>query len=134
MNILIVDDNPDDRALVQREILREVPDCQFQQVSDAREFADVMEGGGFDLAVTDYQLRCTDGITVLLSIKGRHPDCPVIMFTGSGNEEIAVQAMKAGLDDYVLKHPRHYSRLAAAAHLAVERANQRRRAREATLR
>ena len=131
MNILIVDDNPDDRALVQREILREVPDCQFQQVSDAREFADVMEGGGFDLAVTDYQLRWTDGITVLLSIKGRHPDCPVIMFTGSGNEEIAVQAMKAGLDDYVLKSPNHYARLASATKLALDRARQRAALRDA---
>src|SRR5438445_7497688 len=53
------------------------------------------------------------------------------MFTGSGNEEIAVQAMKAGLDDYVPKSPKHYIRLASAVHMALERAKQRKALHEA---
>src|SRR6266496_2060925 len=126
LKILIVDDNPDDRALARREIDREFPNCQFQQAITAKELTQAVGSTRFDLVITDYQLRWSDGITVLLAVKVRWPDCPVIMFTGSGNEEIAVQAMKAGLDDYVLKSPKHYARLASAAHLALERAKQRR--------
>src|ERR1051326_2164377 len=125
MNFLIVDDNPDDRALVRREISREFPQCQFREATNARELAESMAAGAPDLVVTDYQLRWTDGITVLLGVKRGHPNCPVVMFTGSGNEEIAVQAMKAGLDDYVLKSPNHYARLASAVSLALDRSRQR---------
>src|SRR5256885_1814456 len=125
LKILIVDDNPDDRALARREIDREFPNCQFRQAITAKELTQAVESTRFDLVVTDYQLRWGDGITVLLAVKVRWPDCPVIMFTGSGNEQIAVQAMKAGLDDYVLKSPRHYARLASAVHMALERTKQR---------
>jgi len=134
LNILVVDDNPDDRALIRREISREFPNCQFGQATNPRELSQSMGAAGWDLAVTDFQLRWTDGIAVLLGVKARGPDCPVIMFTGSGNEEIAVQAMKAGLDDYVLKSPRHYARLASAVHMALERARQRKALREAETR
>src|SRR5438046_3834803 len=134
VKILIVDDNPDDRALARREIDREFPNCQFHQAITAKELTQAVESTRFDLVVTDYQLRWSDGIAVLLGVKARWPDCPVIMFTGSGNEEIAVQAMKAGLDDYVLKSPRHYARLASAVHMALERARQRKALREAETR
>ena len=46
------------------------------------------------------------------------------MFTGTGSEEIAVSAMKAGLDDYVIKSPEHYVRLAAAVRSAWQRSQQ----------
>src|SRR6266536_3393941 len=131
LKILIVDDNPDDRALARREIDREFPNSQFRQVITARELTQALESTRFDLVITDYQLRWSDGITVLLAVKVRCPECPVIMFTGSGNEEIAVQAMKAGLDDYVLKSPRHFARLASAVHMALERARQRKALHEA---
>jgi PAS domain S-box-containing protein len=82
----------------------------------------------FDLTITDYQLRWTDGLAVVRSLKARYPDRPVIMFTNSGSEEIAVEAMKAGVDDYVLKSPTHFTRLVTAVHLALERVEERRRA------
>ena len=131
LKILIVDDNPDDRALARREIDREFPNCKFRQAITAKELTQAIESTRFDLVITDYQLRWSDGITVLLAVKVRWRDCPVIMFTGSGNEEIAVQAMKAGLDDYVLKSPRHFVRLASAVHMAIERGKQRKALHEA---
>src|SRR5438046_8039708 len=131
LNILIIDDNPDDRALVMRELGREFPNAHFAPVTDGRSLSQALQSGACDLVTTDYQLRWSDGITVLLAVKVRWPECPVIMFTGSGNEEIAVQAMKAGLDDYVLKSPRHFARLASAVHMALARANQRKARHEA---
>src|SRR6266536_3399098 len=134
LNILIVDDNPDDRALARREISQEFANAQFRQVTSAKEFSQAIESTHWDLVLTDYRVLWTDGITVLLAVKVRWPDCPVIMFTGSGNEEVAVQAMKAGLDDYVLKSPKHYARLASAVHMALERLKQRRALRQAETR
>jgi len=131
LRILLVDDNPDDRALAMREVRREFPDSQFQQISQVSELHRILELGRCDLMITDYQLRWSDGITVLLAVKMRWPECPVIMFTGTGNEEVAVQAMKAGLDDYVLKSPRHYARLPSAVHMALEHARQRKARRDA---
>src|ERR1041385_983575 len=111
LKILLVDDNADDRALAARELSRSFLECEYRHVIDAGEFARALASGGWDLIVTDYQLRWGEGLSVLAAAKARAPDCPVIMFTGSGSEEIAVQAMKAGLDDYVLKSPRQYVRL-----------------------
>ncbi len=113
LTILIVDDNPDDRALVRQEISREFPYCEFLQATNPGELSQALEAARLDLVVTDYQLRWTDGVSVLLKVKVRRPECPVIMFAGSGNEELAVQVMKAGLDDYVPKSPRNYTRLAS---------------------
>jgi len=68
---------------------------------------------------------------VLRAIKARWPDCPVMMFTGTGSEEVAVEAMKAGLDDYVLKAANQYARLPGAVQRAVERKAQVRALKEA---
>jgi PAS domain S-box-containing protein len=58
-------------------------------------------------------------LKILREVKRLWPSVPVVMFTGTGSEEIAVEAMKAGLDDYVIKSPRHFARLPAAAMNAV---------------
>src|SRR5438034_1998575 len=131
LHILLVDDNPEDRALIIRELRRDFPNVQINQVTDAKHFARALESGNGDLVITDYQLRWSDGLAVLRTIKARWPECPVIMFTGTGSEEVAVEAMKAGLDDYVLKSSKHYSRLPAAAKLALEQRAQWRALKEA---
>ena len=125
LHLLLIDDNPDDRALVIRELRREIPSVEIDQITDLRGFERELKAGHPDLVITDYQLLWTDGLTVLRTIKSLWPDCPVVMFTGTGSEEVAVEAMKAGLDDYVLKSPRHYARLPAAAKLALKMAGQR---------
>ena len=133
LRILLIDDNPDDRLLAIRELRREFPDLQAEQISEAKGFAQALEAGDFDLVITDYQLRWTDGVAVLRASKARCPDCPVIMFTATGNEEIAVQAMKNSLADYILKSPKHFIRLPAAVRLALKQAEditERRRAEE----
>ena len=131
LNILLVDDNPDDRALIMRELSREFPNSHFRQAGDASELSEALNDKNWSLVVTDYQLGWSNGIKILATIKDRWPDCPVVMFTGSGNEEIAAQAMKAGLDDYILKSHRQKARLPSAVHLALDRAKQREALREA---
>jgi PAS domain S-box-containing protein len=130
LHTVLIDDNPDDRALVIRELRREFPMIETQEISDPASFAKALESEAVDLAITDYQLRWSDGLAVLRKVKSRWPDCSVIMFTGSGCEEVAVEAMKAGLDDYLLKSPSHYAQLPGMARSALKLAEHRRRSQQ----
>ncbi|MEQ9553037.1 MAG: ATP-binding protein [Coleofasciculus sp. G3-WIS-01] len=125
VRILLIDDNPDDRMLALRKLEQEFDQLQPQEITDISEVEQALAEGQFDIVVTDYSLRWSDGLNVLHKVKQRYPDCPVVMFTGTGNEEVAVEAMKSGLDDYIIKSPQHYTRLAAAVRAALERAKQR---------
>ncbi|WP_168061317.1 ATP-binding response regulator [Candidatus Manganitrophus noduliformans] len=103
MKFLIVDDNPDDRELIIQELKKDYPDAAYSEVFRRRDFDAALAVGGFDMIFTDYRLNWTDGLWVLSQFKAHHPHLPVIMVTDTGNEEIAVKGMKAGLSDYVLK-------------------------------
>ena len=126
LHLALVDDDPDDRALVIRELRREFPALQIVQIIDNASLAKALAEGSCDLVITDYQLPWTTGLGILQTVKTAAPTCPVIMHTRIGSSEIAVAAMKAGADDYVLKAPRHRSRLPSAVRSALETARQRR--------
>ena len=132
--ILLVDDNPDDRLLIRRALTREFPDLMITEVGDPETLARAIEDGSFDLVITDYGLGFTDGFALLDTLKAQWPECPVILCTGTLSEEIAVEALRKGLDDYVLKDPRRFMRLPAAVRSAIDHARQRAAARAAELR
>jgi len=121
---LIIDDNPSDRTLALREFKKLFDQLEYWEISDEAGFAQGLTQDKFNLVITDYQLGWTTGLNILHRIKKARPNCPVIMFTGTGSEEIAVSAMKAGLDDYVIKSPKHYVRLAATVRSAWQRSQQ----------
>ena len=126
LRILFVDDSADHRRLAQQAIRREVRSIEAIDVTDEASFESALAGGDFDLVITDYHLRWSDGLGVLRAVKDKWPDRPVVMHTGTGNELIAVEAMRLGLDDYVRKGPRHSARLPAVVRAAVQN-NQARR-------
>ncbi len=127
MRILLIDDNYDDRLLIIHALEREFQEIEFLEVYREQDLKQALAVQQFDLVITDYELRWTDGLTVVRSIKKIYPDCPIIMFTDSGTQEVAVEAMKLGLDDYILKSAVHYVRLPAAVKSALEKVEQRRK-------
>lgn len=129
--VLLLDDNPDDRLLILRQLKHILPDLEVTEVTHGEQFESVLKSNQFNLIITDYQLRWTDGLEVLTAVKERWPDCPTIMFTGTGTEEVAVAAMKLGADDYVLKSPRHYDLLPTVIQTTLDKARQRQALKEA---
>lgn len=125
LRVLLVDDNAEDRALAVRALQREHPAIESVQPTDQAALTAALATGGFDLVVTDYSLRWSDGLTVTRAVKERLPLCPVVMYTGTGNEAVAVAAMKLGVDDYVLKSATPTA-LAAAARRVLAHAGERR--------
>jgi DNA-binding NtrC family response regulator len=128
--ILLVEDNPDDRLLITREIKRQFADVQIEEALDWKGLEQAFARNEFDFVITDYELNWTTGLDVLHAVKAHDPDRPIIMFTNSGTQEIAVEAMKAGLDDYVVKSPKHFVRLPLAVRAVWESTQARRRALE----
>ncbi len=129
--VLLIDDNPDDRVFVRRALARELDALEVQEAGDAEALARALEAGPFDLVITDYALGFTDGFIVLDTLKSKWPECPVILCTGTISEDIAVKALRQGLDDYVLKDPQRIMRLPAAVRGAIDHARQRAAARAA---
>lgn len=126
--ILLIDDNPGDRALIIRVLRQELPQAEIREVLEQSSLNRSLSKQDFDVVVTDFQIRWTTGLDVLIEVKRVNADIPVIMFTNTGTEEIVVEAMKIGLDDYILKQPSRYSFLPSAVQRSLERIETRRRA------
>jgi two-component sensor histidine kinase len=133
LRVLLVDDSADDRALAARQIRRDHPGMEFVEVGSEAALEEALgeRSAPFDIAVVDYALGWSTGIKVFRRIKDTMPDCGVIMFTGTLGEEYAVEAMKAGLDDYVIKDPRRYPRLRASVTAILQQREERRALRRA---
>ncbi len=125
VRLLLIDDNPDDRALVVRALDGDLPGLVVTQVSDRDAFERALADGAFDIVITDFALRWSDGLEVLRAVRARGPELPVVMFTGTGSQEIAVEAMKSGLTDYVVKSPTHFARLPFVVRAALDQERQR---------
>ena len=122
MLVFVIDDNPDDRALVLHQLKTALPDATAREIGDAEQLEEAFPHERPSLVITDLALGWTTGLDVLRRVKALHPGCPVIMFTGAGDEQVAVEAMKAGLDDYVVKNPKRLVRLQASIREVVENA------------
>ncbi len=120
LTILLVDDSPYDRGMVRRELKQEFGNVEIVEATDEDEFKAALDAAAFDLVITDFQIRWTDGLQVYQAVRRRLPNCPVLMFTATGDEGIAVEAMKSGLDDYIIKNVSHLVRLRAAVHAALK--------------
>src|SRR5882762_9173308 len=125
LRLLLIDVNPHDRELLARELRQRFIPLTIEPVRDEPEFERALAYASFDAVVVDYQIHWSTGLDVLTAVKRARSQCPVVMFTASGSEEIAVQAMKEGLDDYVTKAAKHYARLPFCLEAALQRADQR---------
>ncbi len=105
LKILLVEDNEDDIFLFREMILEEkpVPFPSIEICSTAEQAIERLENVPFDLCLFDYHLGETDGVELIRRVRSRWANLPLILLTGHGDQEIAVQAMKSGANDYLNK-------------------------------
>jgi signal transduction histidine kinase len=103
VRILIVEDKVTDFELAQREIRRAVDSCEFQRVETRKEFLNALETFQPDVVLSDYKLPRFNGMEALKLLQQQAPLIPIILWTGSLSEDIAVESMKAGANNYVIK-------------------------------
>ncbi len=125
MHILLIDDDPNDRVLVSRLIKHDHPDAEIFQVENAADLARYLARSHIDLAIVDYSLGWGNGLEVFQRIKAAHPDCGAIMYSGAAGEDYAVEAIKAGLDDYIVKDVQRQPRLRTSIHALLAHGEQR---------
>jgi DNA-binding NtrC family response regulator len=100
-SILVVDDNPDLAKLVVA--LLEDSGMSARRVSSAEAALNMLEEAYFDLILSDVKMPKMDGLELLERVRARYPEIPVVLLTGFGTVEMAVQAMRAGAASFVLK-------------------------------
>jgi PAS domain S-box-containing protein len=113
--ILIVEDSPDDAELSMRALRHGGCDLTYQRVDTPEAMRVALEAGGWYLVIADYSMPRFNGLAALKMLRTTGIDLPFILVSGTLGEDAAVEAMKCGADDYVLK-----SNLARLP-LAVER-------------
>ena len=119
LRVLILEDLPSDAELAQRElraVLKNDPTVKVVDTEDG--FVKALKVFKPDLIISDYMLPTFDGLSALKIRQDISPYTPFVMLTGSVNEEIAVECMKAGADDYVIKE--HIKRLGPAVLRSLE--------------
>jgi PAS domain S-box-containing protein len=103
IRVLHVDDEPDFAALAAALMERENERFAVETATSASEGLDRLEAREFDCVVSDYDMPVTDGIAFLEAVRASYPDLPFILFTGKGSEEVASEAISAGVTDYLQK-------------------------------
>ncbi len=132
MRLLHVEDNPADRDLARRALARAEPGWVVAEVGTLAEARQRLGGeAGWDLVLTDLRLPDGSGLELLAEVREQELPAAVVVITGSGDEESAVAALKAGADDYAVKAGAYLDTLPAllASALLRRRSRQERRRR-----
>ena len=119
IRILFVEDIPADAELIWKEISKNKINFKKLLVDNKEEYISALESFDPELIISDYSLPQFDGMSALLLKNEMAPTVPFILVTGSINEEVAVEVMKAGADDYVIKQ--NLSRLGTAITQALKK-------------
>lgn len=103
--LLIVDDDPTDRRIIAEALAQIAPDtCRIQLAADGVAALAALRTDEFDCLLLDYNLPDMNALEFLTAaaVDGEQP-CAVVLVTGQGNEAVAVEAMKRGVQDYLVK-------------------------------
>ena len=124
LRVLQLEDSLLDAELEQEHLAEGGIVCEMERVQTRHEFAEALQRGGFDLILADYALPSFDGPAALKMSRRVSPEVPFIIVSGTLGEEAAIETLKRGATDYVLKH--RLERLAPAVRRAMRESEERR--------
>src|SRR5437667_8878888 len=129
LRILHLEDDPNDTDLLQAMLEKDGLAAELVRVDTQEEFVAALGQGGFDLIISDYSLPSFDGLAALGLARERRPALPIILFSATIGEEAAIDCLRGGATDYILKQ--RPERLAAAVRRALCEFEERRRRQQA---
>jgi PAS domain S-box-containing protein len=129
IHVLHLEDEPDFAELVRELFAMDGLDADVKRVGDRGDFEKALSEGNFDIIISDYHLPSFTGLQALALVKKIRPDVPFILVSGTIGETAAIESLRAGATDYLLKQ--QPDRLPAAVRRAVQEAAERIRLREA---
>jgi len=121
LHILIIEDSEDDTELLLRQIRKTGYEPKWQRVETAETMRNALNSESWQVVVSDYSMPRFDGLHALSILQEMELDIPFIIVSAKIGEEIAVQAMKAGANDYIMKD--NLSRLMPAIEREMREAN-----------
>src|SRR5947208_2089785 len=104
LNILIVEDSEDDTLLLMRHLGRGGYEVSYERVSNAVEMESALGREKWDIIISDYSVPGFNGLAALRLVKDKEVDVPFLIVSGTIGEDIAVEAMKLGAHDYLMKN------------------------------
>src|SRR3990172_9391335 len=129
LRILHLEDNPKDAELIQATLQAEGLVCEVVLVQTREDYLAAAEQGPFDLILADYTLPQLDTLSTLAIRQEHCPDVPYIIVSGLMGEEVAIESLKSGATDYVLKN--RLPRLALAVRRALREVEEQREIKQA---
>jgi len=118
LRILHLEDDPRDAVLIQSTLEGEGIACETLCVQSREDFVAALEQGGIDLILSDFSLPSFDGLSAAQIVRAQWAAIPLILVSGTLGEELAIDSLKSGATDYVLKE--RLSRLAPAVRRAMK--------------
>ena len=120
INILIVDDNEDHQLLMEEALKQFMQNANVVFAGTGEECILKLSKGAYDVIVIDFNLSDMNGLEVLRNINCKEHNYAVIMVTAFGDENVAVEAMKLGASDYIVKSEDYLKRLPAIVHKVMQ--------------
>ena len=115
-NILIVDDNKDHQILMEEDLKQFIREANIVFAGTGEECFLELSKENYDVVVIDFNLSDMNGLEVLRRMNDKEYNFPVVMVTAFGDEKVAVDAMKLGACDYIVKSEDYLKRLTATVH------------------
>ena len=129
LRVLIVEDSEDDAILVARELGRGGYELTYERVDTAAGMRDAFARLPWEAVIADYAMPYFNALVALEIARSHDPDIPFIVVSGTIGEDIAVETMRAGANDYVMKG--NLARVAPAMERELRDAQRRRSGRAA---
>jgi two-component system sensor histidine kinase UhpB len=122
LHILHLEDNPNDAELVRYALDKAKIVCRIEWVARKQDFLRALDEQSFDIVLADYSLPDYNGLAALVEVQQRDLLIPFVLVTGALGEERAIESIKAGVTDYILKT--NLLRLQTAVPRAIEAARE----------
>jgi len=131
MHVLLIEDNPSDAGLVRVFLQRELRDhCLLEHKQTLKQGIRRLMQGGIDVALIDLDLPDSQGSSTVQTVRAEADGVPIVVLTGFDEEEAALDAVRMGAQDYLVKGKTDAALLVRTLQFAIERASHQLKRRE----